>query len=32
FTDISMYSKLIMNTGMTYAELIDKLLELASED
>ncbi|MBQ6699296.1 MAG: D-alanine--D-alanine ligase, partial [Oscillospiraceae bacterium] len=29
FTDISMYSKLIMNTGMTYAELIDKLLALA---
>ena len=31
FTNISMYPKLIMDTGMTYAELIDKLLELACE-
>ena len=31
FTNISMYPKLIMNTGMTYARLIDKLLELACE-
>ncbi len=31
FTNISMYPKLIMNTGMTYAQLIDKLLELACE-
>ncbi len=31
FTNISMYPKLIMSTGMTYAELIDKLLELAAE-
>ena len=31
FTNISMYPKLIMDTGMTYAELIDKLLELAAE-
>lgn len=31
FTDISMYPKLIMDTGMTYAELIDKLLKLACE-
>ena len=31
FTNISMYPKLIMSTGMTYSELIDKLLELAQE-
>ena len=31
FTNISMYPKLIMDTGMTYAELIDKLLALACE-
>ena len=31
FTNISMYPKLIMNTGMTYAQLIDKLLGLACE-
>lgn len=31
FTNISMYPKLIMDTGMTYAQLIDKLLELACE-
>ena len=31
FTNISMYPKLIMSTGMTYSELIDKLLELACE-
>ncbi|MBQ2899960.1 MAG: D-alanine--D-alanine ligase, partial [Oscillospiraceae bacterium] len=31
FTNISMYPKLIMDTGMTYAELIDKLLALAAE-
>ncbi len=31
FTNISMYPKLIMDTGMTYAELIDRLLELACE-
>lgn len=31
FTNISMYPKLIMSTGMSYAELIDKLLELAAE-
>lgn len=29
FTDISMYPKLWMASGLTYAELIDKLLELA---
>ena len=31
FTNISMYPKLIMSTGMSYSELIDKLLELACE-
>ena len=31
FTNISMYPKLIMSTGMSYSELIDKLLELAGE-
>ena len=31
FTNISMYPKLIMSTGMSYSELIDKLLELAQE-
>ncbi len=31
FTNISMYPKLIMSTGMTYAGLIDKLLQLACE-
>lgn len=31
FTNISMYPKLIMSTGMTYAALIDRLLELACE-
>ena len=31
FTNISMYPKLIMDTGLSYAELIDKLLELACE-
>ena len=31
FTNISMYPKLIMSTGMTYSGLIDKLLELACE-
>ena len=29
FTNISMYPKLIMDTGMSYAQLIDRLLELA---
>ncbi len=29
FTNISMYPKLLMASGMTYAEVIDKLLELA---
>ncbi len=31
FTNISMYPKLMMNTGMTYSELIDRLIELACE-
>ena len=31
FTNISMYPKLIMDAGIGYAELIDKLLELACE-
>ncbi len=29
FTNISMYPKLLMSSGMTYSEVIDKLLELA---
>ncbi len=29
FTNISMYPKLMQNTGMTYSELLDKLIELA---
>ena len=31
FTNISMYPKLIMSTGISYSELIDRLLELACE-
>ncbi len=31
FTDISMYPKLIMTLGISYSELIDRLLELAME-
>ena len=31
FTNISMYPKLIMDSGISYAGLIDKLLELAAE-
>ena len=31
FTDISMYSMLWQESGMTYAELVDKLIELAAE-
>lgn len=31
FTDISMYPKLMMNTGLSYAELLDKLICLAFE-
>ena len=29
FTNISMYPKLLMASGMSYAGIIDKLLELA---
>ena len=31
FTDISLYPKMAMNCGMTYSEIIDKLIELAME-
>lgn len=31
FTDISMYPKLFMEQGMTYSELLDKLITLAQE-
>lgn len=31
FTDISMYPKLLMASGMNYSEIIDRLLELAVE-
>lgn len=32
FTDISMYPKLMMSEGMTYSEIITKLIELAVEE
>lgn len=32
FTNISMYPKMMINMGMTYGELIDKLFELALEN
>jgi len=32
FTEISMYSKLLINDGMTYSGLLDKLIELAFEE
>lgn len=31
FTSISMYPKMMMNTGMSYGELVDRLIELAFE-
>ena len=32
FTEISMYSKLLINDGMTYSGLLDRLIELAFEE